>query len=388
MTPIKTLMVGMDWFPYQAGGLNRYFYDMVHALPEVDICGSALLGYVGPDAKAPLTLQGIADREAGLLSQLIGARRSAKEALKQKPDVVNTHFAKFTYPWLANIPQGVPLIVNFHGPWADELAVEVPGPGGRMRAVLARHIEMCVYRRGTRFITLSKSFREILHSRYGVPLDRIHIVPPGINLNLFNSAPERGTAREILGWPVNRPILLSVRRVVRRMGLELLIDAIDIVRQSVPNCLLLIAGKGAMESEIDQRIERLGLGDHVRRIGFVPDHLLPTAYAAADISVVPSVTLEGFGLSTVESLASGTPVLGTNIGGTSEILTDLQADLLFCAVTRDAIADRLVTALSDASALPDRTACRRYAARYHWPLIARQIRSVYDDALTNRGVRG
>lgn len=381
MKRIRTVQIGMDWFPYQAGGLNRYFYDLVHALPGVEICGSAYVSYVRDDAVAPLALEAIAPQRASFLRQMLGSRSAARRALAKPPDILHSHFAKFAYSWMSEIPPDMPFIVNFHGPWADEIAVEKPGMSGRFRYALARHIEKRVYNRGNVFITLSQAFKQTLHDRYGVPLDRIRILPPGINLSRFNSAPERSEARRLLGWSAERPILITVRRIVRRMGLELLLDAMSIVKKTSPNCLLLIAGKGSQEAEIDRHIEQAGLQNNVRRIGFVPDSQLPTAYAAADMAIVPSLSLEGFGLATVESLASGTPVLATNVGGTPEILRQLQPDLLFPEISPESIAERISSALAHRSSVPDRAMCREFASQYSWPVIAQQVRAIYDDML-------
>ncbi|MFV3517449.1 glycosyltransferase, partial [Mycobacterium tuberculosis] len=80
----------------------------------------------------------------------------------------------------------------------------------------------------------------------------------------------RDDAREVLGWPKNRRILLSVRRLVRRMGLERLIDAMVPVVRRHPDLLLLIAGKGPEKTALRERIAARGLADHVQLLGFIP----------------------------------------------------------------------------------------------------------------------
>ena len=117
----------------------------------------------------------------------------------------------------------------------------------------------------------------------------------------------RDEARQILGWPRNRPIVLAVRRLTRRMGLVELIAAAQIIRRRVPDVLILIAGRGILAGELEAQIRAADMQDHVQMLGFLPDSKLPLAYRAADITVVPSLALEGFGLSAAESLAAGTP---------------------------------------------------------------------------------
>ena len=99
------------------------------------------------------------------------------------------------------------------------------------------------------------------------------------------------------------------------MGLEELIDAMKLIARRHPEALLLLGGSGPISSELQARIESHGLQQHVKLLGRVEDALLPLAYRAANLSVVPSRALEGFGLVTLESLAAGTPVYVTRVGG-------------------------------------------------------------------------
>jgi glycosyltransferase involved in cell wall biosynthesis len=119
----------------------------------------------------------------------------------------------------------------------------------------------------------------------------------------------------------------------------------------------------------------------------VPEADLPLAYAAADLTIVPTVALEGFGLMTVESLAAGTPVMGTPIGGTPEILRGLDPDLVFADMTVEAIVEGISAALSGRLALPDRQDCRDYAARYDWSVVTPRIRAVFEEARQDRAHR-
>ncbi len=381
---MKALLVGMEWFPNRAGGLNRYFYEEVHALPTVGIGGSALVTAFRSGQSAPLALRAMADEGANGRQRRYGARREVRAALGEGVDVINAHFALYAYPWLCDLPTAMPLVVNFQGPWADEMAAEASGMRARLRVALARRIEKRVYARADRLITLSHAFSTLVQERYGVLSERVRVVSGGVDTTPYLAAPTRNDARARLGWPADRPILLAVRRLARRMGLENLLDAMATVTRAQPDALLFIGGKGAIAEELQARIERLNLTRNVRMLGFVPDADLPLAYAAATLCVVPTVALEGFGLVTVEALASGTPVLGTPVGGTPEILRGLDPALVFADATQEAIAERLLAALSGDMELPDSAACRAYAARYDWSVIAPQIRGVFEEALQTR----
>lgn len=377
---MEVLQLGMSWFPEQAGnGLDRMYYGLVRHLPEVGVRVRGLVAGSSGVARSPHAVQAFASEHAPLLTRLRGVRRRVKAEQGRAPvDLVASHFALYTAPVLDAIAD-VPLVVHFHGPWAAESAAEGANP---LAAWVKGLVERLVYRRGTRFIVLSEAFRDVLHRQYGVDLRRIRIVPGGTDVDRFDTGRSRVEAREALGWPKERPILLSVRRLARRMGLENLIDAMVHVRQAVPDVQLYIAGKGPIEAELTARIRAAGLQDHVALLGFVPDDALPLAYRAADVSVVPTVALEGFGLITVESLAAGTPVLVTPVGGLPEVVRDLSEALILESPAPDVIAPRLVDVLQGRADLPSDAACQRYARQtFDWPVIARKTRAVYAEVL-------
>ena len=379
------LFVGMEWFPdCRDGGLDRYFFEMLGALAGAGIKGTAMVSTAAPSSLGGIQVQGMAGAEASVWRRWKGASAMAGEAFCNGVDFANPHFALYAIPWLNKLPSSVPLIVNFQGPWAEEMQVEARTLKSRMKARAAFWIERRVYRRADRCITLSAAFRDLLHERYGVPLDRIRVVPGASDLTPCLHAPGRNAARSQLGWPQDRRILLSVRRLVRRMGLDILIDAIAEVRKDFPDVLLLIGGKGPERERLREKIAELRLGEHARLLGFIPEADLPVAYAAADVSVVPTVALEGFGLITVESLASGTPVLGTRVGATPEILEPLNPELLFAEPTAQAMADKIKAVLRGNVRLPDREECRAHSERYGWPKVVPQLRAVFNEAIAEK----
>jgi glycosyltransferase involved in cell wall biosynthesis len=267
-----------------------------------------------------------------------------------------------------------PLVVHFHGPWALESAAE--GAGG-LRVAAKRWLERAVYRRGTRFIVLSQAFAEILEREYGVPGDAIRIVPGGVDLQRFRIATSRVEARRALGWPTDRPTVVTVRRLVRAKGIENLIDAVAKVRRVHPDLLMMIVGTGPLADDLQRRVREQGLEDSVRFTGYVPQEQLPMIYSAADLSIVPTIALEGFGLVVLESLACGTPALVTPVAGLPGVVTDLDPALVMPGTDADAIASTLGDALSGSLPLPDASTCRAYAQRFDWPAIATRVRDVY-----------
>ena len=375
----QALLIGSEWLPNQAGGLNRYFHGLCAALGREGVPASAVVTYLRPGQTGPIPVQPMAAEGVGLLARLNGARRAALAAIEDGVSLANPHFALYAWPWVRELPDHIPLVVNFHGPWADEMLAECRSWRCRLKAAAARAIERSVYRRADRCITLSRAFRDGMADRYDVPRWRIAVVPGGADLDPFLRAPSRSEARVRLGWPADRPIVLCVRRLTRRMGVDLLIKAAVDLRNHVSDLLVLIAGTGHAEAELRARVTTLGLEDAVRFLGFVPDGDLPLAYAAANVSVVPSVALEGFGLIIAESLASGTPAIATPIGGMPEALEGLP-DLVADAATAEALTAGLRRALIQPDALPSPDECRAYAMRFGWQNVLPRILSVWHEA--------
>lgn len=380
---IKSLQIGMHWFPERAGGLDRMYYSLVGALPGA---GVEVRGVVAGSPRVAEdtggAINGFGPASQSLPLRLMAARRALRREIRRhRPDVISSHFALYTFPGL-DVTRGIPQVSHFQGPWADESQVEgADSLGQRMK----RYLEQSVYERSSRLIVLSNAFGQILTSRYGIPPERVRVVPGCVNVEQFNLPMSPADARLKLQLPQGRPIVLAVRRLVRRMGLEDLIDAVALLKKRVPDVLLLIAGKGRLEGELQRRIDEAGLSDNVKLLGFVPDAHLAALYRAATISVVPTVALEGFGLITVESLASGTPVLVTPVGGLPEAVAGLSQDLVLPSTGASAIADGLAAALRGALRLPDAEACYAYAREnFDNAVIAKRVAEVYEEAIAER----
>ena len=190
--------------------------------------------------------------------------------------------------------------------------------------------------------------------------NKIASLPLCIDTEQFHFAGDNSFVRQKLGLPVDQPILLTVRRLVARMGIENLITAIKIVVQNFPNVLLLIGGTGYIEGNLRRMIQQYNLENNVKLIGFIPEELLPMYYQAADLFTLPTLAYEGFGLVTIESLACGTPVIATPVGASPEVLTPLGKEFLFEDSTPDAIARGISYWLEQGFSLSVRERCRNY----------------------------
>ena len=317
---MRLLLSGNSWDG--AGGLERYFRSVARGLAGRGHTVTCLV--TRPDAAGPA---GVELRSLGATTSPMSRRvwRSYVEAkeMAHRCDVFNPHFAPYSVgPALALRSARVPTVYSFHGPWAWEDWVE---RRRRTRFWAMYPLERVLYRRAAAVVTLSAAFKSLLVARYGVPARRVHVVPGGVDLDTFTVGGGQEDARSRLGLPTGRPIVVAVRRLVRRTGIDLLLQAVRGITVQRPDVLLLIAGQGPRRKELEAQVRTLGLEANARFLGFVPDEQLPDYYRAADAVAMPSVDLEGFGLSTLEALSCGVPVVGTPVGGTPEILSEARA---------------------------------------------------------------
>lgn len=208
---------------------------------------------------------------------------------------------------------------------------------------LRRAVEKKLLELSDKIIVLSDFTKEKLFHHYDIPDEKIVLIPGGVDLVRFSPATNRTAIRKSLHIPARKFVLFTVRNLVARMGLENLLYAVSKVAREIPNIYLVIGGKGPLKEKLVSLAQRLSIQDHVRFAGFIPERELPLYYQMADLFVLPTKELEGFGLVTVEALASGLPVLGTPVGGTKEILTKLNPDLLFRDVSADAMAESILS---------------------------------------------
>jgi glycosyltransferase involved in cell wall biosynthesis len=374
--PAHIACVGMGWFPQTPGGLDRYVYELTHHLAaagdRVTLYG---LGLPTAALNSAVELVNLAAPDLSLWQRLWLTRCNFAKQRSPKPDAINLNFALYSLPLLQNLPKGVPVTFTFHGPWALESAQE---GGNQLSVLLKQHlVEKIVYRRCDRFIVLSRAFGNILHQTYQVPWDKIHVIPGGVDLQRFQPSLSRQQARTDLNFPLDRPILFAPRRLVRRMGLDKLLLALAQIKPKIPDVWLAIAGKGPLKPALEQQVTEMELQEHVKFLGFLPDEQLPIAYQAADLCVMPSQSLEGFGLTVLESLACGTPVVCTPIGGMPEILAPFSPNSIAATSEATAIAARLEELLTNQNLLPSRVACRQYAAtHFDWQKVVLQVRQV------------
>jgi glycosyltransferase involved in cell wall biosynthesis len=171
------------------------------------------------------------------------------------------------------------------------------------------------------------------------------------------------------------------------MGLENLLGAIALLKNRIPDVYLVIGGDGPLKDALVRLSKERGITNNIRFDGYIPDNQLPDYYSAADAFVLPTKELEGFGLITLEALASGTPVFGTPVGGTIEILSRLDKNFLFDDTDAESICASIQHYHSDIKRNPEivikmTKACRSFVERnYSWETNVNSIESIFRNSI-------
>ena len=330
-----------------------------------------------------------AGNPATVLSTTIrNARTLFNRLLEQEPpDLLHAHQPFNGFALLRSARRGsLPAVYTCHSMAFEEYATRSPHPNWLMAALHImgrRAMERDALRRSDRILTLSEFMRERVARTHHIDPGKIEVIPGGVDIERFHPDRDRTAVRKQLDWPTDRFILWTVRNLVPRMGLENLVHAMALVAPKVKDALLVIGGEGMLRPSLEALVRELGLEQSVRLLGFVPEAQLARCYQAADLFILPTVQLEGFGLVTLEALSSGLPVLGTRVGATPEILEKLDGTLLFDDTEPATMARRIIekaTAFTQQpahySALSAR--CRSYVEEhYTWSRHLDRLEAVY-----------
>jgi glycosyltransferase involved in cell wall biosynthesis len=190
-------------------------------------------------------------------------------------------------------------------------------------------VENIALQKSDQIVALSQFTKQNISRMHKIRKEKIQIIPGGVDLWRFRPARNKNEIRWRLKLPPNRIVLFTVRNLVQRMGLENLIIAINQLLKQRLDIHLVIGGTGPLQPKLISMIREFGIDDYVKLLGFIGDDELPFYYQMADMFILPTLELEGFGLVTIEAMASGCPVLGTPVGGTKEIIGSFDSSFMF-----------------------------------------------------------
>jgi glycosyltransferase involved in cell wall biosynthesis len=204
-------------------------------------------------------------------------------------------------------------------------------------------------------------------------LPPIKVLRNGVDLRTFRPA-DRSPARKRYG--AKGTTLLSVGHLIERKGHNLVIDAL----RDLPDMNLLIAGDGPEGRALKSQVAQMNLEDRVTFLGTLPHETLFEVYSAADILVLAS-SREGWPNVLLEAMACGTPVVATDVWGSSEVVGAPEAG----RVVKERSAESLAKGIKDLlTALPNRTATRTYAEGFSWDATTRGQIELFTDILSKR----
>ena len=267
----------------------------------------------------------------------------AKLVEKYDIDIIHAHFA---YPegFAAMLAKNVvqkPLVLTLHG--YDIVTDPSVNYGKRLKKRYDTMIRKVLAKADIVFGASKYVCAEALNA--GCSQERLVHLPNGVDLKRFTPDIDGSPLRS--RFVVNdRPVIFTLRGHSPKNGIEYLIKAVPSVLRDVPNAMFIIGGEGPLRSYHEHLAEELGVSRHVLFVGRIPPMELPRYYAACNIFVIPSV-IEAFGLVTVEAMACGKPVIGSNVGGIPEVIKEGVNGLLVKPRDPEDLANKIVSLLEN-----------------------------------------
>ncbi|MEO7349377.1 MAG: glycosyltransferase [Terrimesophilobacter sp.] len=333
------------------------------------------VGARGPIAKEDLAA--VSDEFGEAVARL--ARRSDAAF-----DLIHAHY------WLSGIATlpvalelGLPFVQSFHTIAAMKNALS--GHGAASESDRRLHSESYLAAQATAIIAGSAAEATFLIDEVRAPADRVWVIPPGVDIDLFRPNREGAEERVRRQWLIapDRPIIVVAGRVQPLKDQELAIRAVAAVHRKTDHApVLVVAGEATPGDEsylagLYSLTEELGLEEHVRFTGALGREALAELFAAADLTLVTSHS-ETFGLVALESAASGTPVIGFRSSGMVESIAEGVSGSLVDSREPRIWADAISSLLGDELAREELSgSARHHALGFTWAASATALLGVY-----------
>lgn len=304
------------------------------------------------------------------LSRHVRVARTIRRALRQEPAVV--HCARA-------LPEGLSAamaLAGSGGTYVCWLHGEELGFASTSRELtwLARR----VYHGARAVFANSQNSAGLLARDWGVPEEKIHVVYPGVDAERFRPGNDGAAMRSVVAGP-DDVVFLSVGRLQRRKGHDMVLKALARLRARVRGARYVIVGDGPHQGQLESDVRTLGLTDIVHFAGPARADDLPAWYAASDVFVMPNrsdgVDFEGFGMVFLEAAAAGKPVIGGRSGGVPEAVEDGVTGLLVDGAAVGEL-EKAMAALAESHELRAQFGLagrERALRRFSWDRAARDV---------------
>jgi phosphatidylinositol alpha-1,6-mannosyltransferase len=387
MTPGPTLLLSAI-FPPTTGGSGRWFWEIYRRLPRADYLVAA---GAHPDAAAfdanhdlrvarlPLEMRNRAISSWGSLKHYLRTARSVRRLARQE-GVMMIHAARpLSEGLVARVVRfrtGIPYCCYTHG---EDINI----------ATTSRELKWLTRRvlRGATAVIANSGFtRDLLLKEWAVPPEKVRLLHPGVDCDYFRPAPPDADVRKRFGWD-GRQVILTVGRLQRRKGQDVLIEAVAGLRDRFPNVLYAIIGAGEERTRLTEMVARLGAGGHVQFLGELKDADLLRCYQQCDLFALPNRAVgkdvEGFGMVLLEAQACGRPVLAGASGGTAETMNPGETGVLVACDRPDEPAAALAELLADAERLDrmGRAGREWVEGKFNWPALAAEAQRTFEAAV-------
>ena len=233
----------------------------------------------------------------------------------------------------------------------------------------------------TEVIVNSNYMKNELQRLFGLPFEKINVIPNGVNLNLYNGIERDYEFRRKFARD-NEKIILYVGRLVYEKGIQNLIGAMPKVLNSYNDAKLIVAGKGGMLEELREQVNAMGISNKVYFTGYLNSKEVTKMYKCADVAVFPS-TYEPFGIVALEAMLSGTPVVVSDIGGLNEIVEHGVNGMKSYTGNANSLADSILALLFDPALCANVSKKAKITVKenYNWAKIAQETHFTYQKAI-------
>lgn len=237
-----------------------------------------------------------------------------------------------------------------------------------------------------RVITCSQFMHDEVRNYFNVPLDKIDVVPNGVDTAPFDALDkiDLGDFRARWARPDER-MVFNVGRVVEEKGAHLIVEAAPRVLAEMPNVKFIIAGKGWLVDRLRQRVWELGVQDKVNVVGFVSDPDRDRLLKVADAAIFPSL-YEPFGIVALEAMAAKCPVIVSEVGGLKEVVQHDVTGVTIYPNNVESLAWGVLHTLRDPARARERAAkaYRMVKREYNWDRIAEKTLAIYERIVRER----